>query len=244
MTSRPDPVVLISGQLLTDALWAPQVAALEDRFDLTIADNAGADTIAGMAEKVLAQAPARFGLCGHAMGGFIAFEILRRAPERVSRLALLSTLAPADTPAQTERREGYLRLVEAGRFDEVARERVPMLTSPARRQDAALIAAIAGMAAATGAETFLRQQRAIMTRTDSRPSLAAIACPTLIVFGEADGIVNRGHQDEMLAAIPDARLEILEGCGHLMTLEQPEATNRLLEAWFGAEASQRHEKTA
>ena len=222
------PVILIAGQLLTADLWAPQVEALGGRYALTVADQASHDTIAGMAAAILEDAPERVSVVGHAMGAFVAFEMLRQAPARVDRLVLMSTLASADGPAQTARRESYLRLVEAGRFDEVVEERLPILLSPRRRSDAALVASARAMAAATGPDAFLRQQRAIMSRPDSRPSLAAIPCPTLILCGRQDGIVTADHQAEMRDAIPGARLEILEDCGHLMTLEQPDRVNALL----------------
>lgn len=225
------PIVLLSSQLLTADLWAPQLAAWSGR-DVRVADNAAADTIAGIAAALLADAPDRFALAAHGMGGFVAFEVLRQQRERVTKLALLSTLAPADGPAQTARRQGYIDLVEAGRFDQVIEERIPMLLSPARRDDPALLAAARKMAADTGADTFLRQQRAIMGRIDSRPSLAAIAAPTLILWGDADGIGTRGQQEEMLALIPDATLEVLPGVGHLLTLEAPDATTAALTDFF------------
>lgn len=226
------PVVLIAGQLLTARLWAPQVEALGDRFELILADQSSHDTIPAMAAAILDAAPPRFSIVGHAMGAFVAFEMLRQAPARVGRLVLMSALASADGPAQTARREGYLRLVEDGRFDDVVEERLPLLLSPARRSDPELVGAARAMAAATGPDAFLRQQRAIMARTDSRPSLAAIACRTLILFGRQDGIVTLAHQEEMLDGIPGARLEILEDCGHLMTLEQPARVNALLAGWL------------
>lgn len=227
MSAASTPVVFIAGQLLTNALWAPQSRALEDRPQV-YAGNGADDTIAGMARRLLELSPKRFDLVAHAMGGFVAFEVMRQAPERVRRLALLGTLAPADAPAQTERRMGYLKLVEAGRFDEVVEERLPILVHPDRREDEALIDVVRKMAADTGAERFLRQQRAIMGRIDSRRGLAAIACPVLLIMGRQDGIVNQTHQEEMLALLPNARLEIIEHCGHLSTLERPEAVNALL----------------
>jgi len=228
------PVVLASGQLLTAQAWTPQVAALASTRAVTIADHTQDDSIAGMAARLLDAAPSRFALVAHAMGGFVAFEVMRRAPERVARLALLATLAPADGPAQTARREGYIRLVEDGRFKQVAEERIPMLIAPQRRSDEALTGLIRQMVRDTGPETFMRQQRAIMGRTDSRPGLPDITAPTLLIWGSEDGIVTRAHQDEILAGISGARLEVLEGCGHLSTLEAPDRVNALLAAWLNA----------
>lgn len=231
--SRP-AVVFASGQLLTAECWAPQVAGLSQDYDLRFADHTRDETIAGMAGRLLDEAPARFHLAAHAMGGFTAFEVMRQAPERVLSLTLIATLAPNDGPAQTERRQGYIRLVEAGRFDEVVEERIPILVHPARREDAPLLTVVRRMAADTGAETFLRQQRAIMTRADSRPSLGAIRVPTLVIRGEQDGITTPEHQAEIVGGIPGARFEALPDCGHLPTLEKPVSTNRLLRDWLAA----------
>jgi pimeloyl-ACP methyl ester carboxylesterase len=225
-------IVLVTGQLLTHEVWGETAETLRARHDLVFADHTQDDTIEAMARRALDSTPDRFDLIGQAMGGFVAFAILRLAPERVRRLALLSTLAPNDGPAQTERRQGYIRLVEAGRFAEVIEERIPILVHPGRRDDTALLATVRRMADATGPETFLRQQRAIMTRPDARPGLAAIACPTLVVWGRQDGIATLAHQEELVGAVPDARLETIEGSGHLTTLERPAATARLLSDWF------------
>jgi pimeloyl-ACP methyl ester carboxylesterase len=225
-------VVFASGQLLTAECWSPQVAALSTDYDLRFSDHARDETIAGMACRLLAEAPPRFHLVAHAMGGFTAFEVLRQAPERIFSLVLIATLAPNDGPAQTERRQGYIRLVEAGQFHGVVEERIPILVHPARREDGPLLAIVRRMAADTGAETFLRQQRAIMSRADSRPSLGAIPVPTLVVRGLQDGITTQAHVDEIMAGIPGARLAIVEDCGHLPTLEKPATTNRLLADWL------------
>lgn len=229
-----DPVVLVTGQLLTAEVFAPQIAGLGADFDLRLADHTRDETIAGMADRLLAEAPARFDLVAQAMGGFVAFEVLRKAPERIRSLVLMATLAPNDGPAQTERRQGYMRLVEAGRFEEVVEERIPILVHPARREDEGLLPVIRRMARQTGAGTFLRQQRAIMGRADSRPSLSRIGCPTLLVWGRQDGITSEAHQQEMLDLIPGARLEVVEDCGHLATLEKPRTVTALLAAWLSA----------
>jgi pimeloyl-ACP methyl ester carboxylesterase len=236
MTASRPSVVFASGQLLTAEVWAPQAAALAPDYDLTFSDHGRDDTIAGMAARLLAEAPPSFHLLAHAMGGFTAFEVMRQAPERVASLVLIATMAPNDGPAQTERRQGYIRLVEDGRFAEVVEERIPILVHPARREDAPLLSVVRRMAADTGASRFLGQQRAIMGRADSRLSLGAIAAPTLLIRGEQDGITTQAHQDEILAGVAGSRLEAVEDCGHLPTLEKPLTTNRLLAAWLAEHA--------
>ena len=236
--TRPT-VVFASGQLLTEDVWAPQAVALAEDYDLVVADHGQDDTIAGMARRLLDAAPLRFHLVAHAMGGFTAFEVMRQAPDRVISLVLIATLAPNDGPAQTERRQGYIRLVEAGDFDGVVEARIPMLVHPDRRGDAMLLDAIRHMASDTGAERFLGQQRAIMSRIDSRPGLAAITVPTLLIRGDHDGITTQAHQDEILAGIAGSRLEVIEGCGHLPTLERPAETSAILRVWLQSSGKSR-----
>ena len=226
-------VIFIPSQLLTADLWAPQLAALKGKANCTVAANSGFDTIAGLAKAVLDAAPKSFVLTVHGMGGFIGFEMLRQQPERVEKLVLVSTLASADTPAQTARRMGYLKLVEAGDFAKVVDERIPLMIPPDRRNDAALTALVRKMAADTGPDAFLRQQKAIMGRIDSRPSLENIRCPTLLIYGRYDGISTIDHQQEMLTGIKNARLEIVEDSGHLVPIERPEKANALIANWIG-----------
>ncbi|MGV1683648.1 alpha/beta fold hydrolase [Sphingopyxis sp. NJF-3] len=221
------PIVLITGQLLTEAVWQPLLDAWADR-EVIVADNRGDDTIEGFAQRLLDNAPPKFVLIGHAMGGFVAFEVMRRAAGRVAKLALISTLASADGPAQTARRQGYIDLVESGNFDQVVEERIPILFPEEKRSDERLLGIARRMAADTGADTFLAQQRAIMARIDSRPRLGEIAVPTLLIWGERDGITSRAHHDEIAEAIPGARLEVVSGAGHLPTVEAPERVVSLL----------------
>jgi len=227
------PIVLITGQLLTDAVWQPLLDAWSDR-EVIVADNRSGETIGDMAQALLDSAPPKFILVGHAMGGFVAFDVMRRAPERVEKLILLSTLASADGPAQTTRRQGYIDLVESGKFDQVVEERIPILFPEAKRGDRRLLGIAREMAADTGADIFLRQQRAIMARSDSRPHLHDIKVPTLLVWGDQDGITTRAHHDEILQEIPDARLEIIVGAGHLTTVEMPEVVVPLVTSFVDA----------
>jgi pimeloyl-ACP methyl ester carboxylesterase len=226
-------VVLASGQLLTEECWTPQIRALSPDYDVRLADHTQDDTIEDMAARLLDAAPDRFDLVGHAMGGFVALAAVRQAPARVRSLALLATLASADGPAQTRRREGYIELVEAGAFARVVEERIPLLLHPARLEDRALLAIVRRMAEQTGPEVFLRQQRAIMRRPDSRPHLASISCPVLLLRGRQDAITSLEHQQEMRAAIPDVHLETIDDCGHLLTLERPHAVSARLAEWLG-----------
>jgi pimeloyl-ACP methyl ester carboxylesterase len=222
----PLPIVMLSGQLLTRDFWAPLDKHMQDRERIH-GDNLSDDAIADMASRLLDAAPARFHLAAHAMGGFVAFEVMRRAPERVASLALLATLATADGPTQLARRQGYVDLVESGAFDQVVEERIPMLLASARR-DGPVAALARKMAADTGAEGFLRQQRAIIGRIDSRGSLAAIAVPTLIVRGDADGIVSAAETEIVAAGIAHATTTTLPGVGHLSLIEEPDAVSRLI----------------
>lgn len=229
----PRPVVVFaSGQLLTAECWAPQVAALSRDYDLRFSDHTRDETIAGMAGRLLEEAPERFHLVAHAMGGFTAFEVARQAQARIRSLTLIATLAPDDGPAQTERRRGYIRLVEDGRFSDVVEERIPILLHPARREDASLLARVRRMAAETGPATFLCQQRAIMGRADSRPGLRDIRVPTLVVRGAQDGITTAAHQAEIVEGVAGARSAVLDDCGHLPTLERPTSATRLLAEWL------------
>ena len=227
------PIVLITGQLLTDAVWQPLLDGWPDR-EVIVADNRSDDTIAGFATRLLDSAPPRFVLIGHAMGGFVAFEVMRRAPQRVAKLVLISTLASADGPAQTARRQGYIDLVQAGKFEAVVEERIPILFPEARRGDERLLGIARQMAAETGAETFLAQQRAIMARENSRPRLGEIAVPTLVIWGEEDGITSRAHQEELVSLIDGSRLAVVPGAGHLVTIDAPEVVVPLVDAFLDA----------
>jgi pimeloyl-ACP methyl ester carboxylesterase len=225
-------LVLLPSQLCNGRIWTHQIEALADLADIAAPAPPQQDNMRAMAAAVLDAAPPRFALAAHGMGGFVALEMLRQQPERVQRLALLGTLASADGPAQIARREGYSRLVEAGRFDAIVEQRLPLLFHPDRAADPALIAIARQMAQETGADRFLQQQRAIITRIDSRPHLAAIAIPTLVIGASEDAVAPPAAIRELAQGIPGARLEIIEGCGHFMQLERPAVVTALLRDWL------------
>jgi pimeloyl-ACP methyl ester carboxylesterase len=227
-----EPLLLLSGLLSDGALWRAQVDDLAHVAAPVIPDLSRDDTIAGMALRALAAAPPRFALAGLSMGGYVAMEIVRRAPERVTRLALLDTSARTDTPEQAERRREAIRLAETGGFDRVADRMLPNLVHPDRLGDAALVSAIRAMAARLGKDGFLRKQRAIMGRVDSRPHLPRIACPTLVLCGREDVSSPLALHEEMASLVPGARLAVVERCGHMSAMERPVEVTGALRRWL------------
>jgi pimeloyl-ACP methyl ester carboxylesterase len=232
--TEPLPTVLIPGLLCTPRLYAEQIPALWRCGPVMIADHTRDDTMAAIAARILAAAPARFALAGISMGGYIALEIMRRAPDRVARLALLDTGARADTPEQTERRNGLIELAQGGRFGEISDLLFPLFVHRDHQADASLKHVVRVMAEETGVETFMRQQRAIMRRPDLRPTLAAIRCPTLVLVGEGDELTPPALAREIADGIAGARLVVVPDSGHLSTLEQPAAVSKALVAWLMA----------
>jgi pimeloyl-ACP methyl ester carboxylesterase len=231
---RKDTLILLPGQLCDGALWRYQVEALGGRTDIRIADLTRDPSIGAMAERALASAPARFALAGLSLGGYVAFEILRRAPARVTRLVLMNTSARADAEGQADARGRGVRAARIGSFKGVTPRFLPTILHPAHAADPAIAEVVLAMTERVGRVAFERQQAAAMSREDSRPLLPSIACPTLVVSGLQDRVTPPALQAEIAAGIPGARLETLDPCGHLAPLEQPDAVNRLMREWLGA----------
>ncbi|HKE80201.1 MAG TPA: alpha/beta fold hydrolase [Solirubrobacteraceae bacterium] len=227
-----EPLMLIPGLQCTARLFAPQLPALWLRGPVTIADHTRDDSMAAIAGRILATAPPRFALAGLSMGGYISFEILRQAPERVARLALLDTSARPDTAAQTERRRAQMELARAGRLDEVVEQQWPLLVHPDHLDDEALRATVEVMAEETGVEAFVREQTAIIGRPDSRGDLGAIRCPTLVLVGDRDALTPPEFAHEMAAGIEGARLVTVADAGHVTTHERPEQVTGALLQWL------------
>ena len=226
------PIVLIPGLGCTARLYAEQLPALWTFGPVTVADHRRADHMDAIAGQILDTAPRQFALAGLSMGGYIALAILRLAPERVIKLALLDTGSRADTPEQTERRKAQIAMAEKGQLDAINDALWPLLVHKDRQGDMALKKEVAQMAILAGAEAFARQQQAIMTRPDSRPSLPAIKCPTLVLVGEGDQLTPPHLAEEMASLIPGSRHVVVPDSGHLSTMEQPEAVTRALVEWL------------
>lgn len=225
------PLLLLPGLLCDAGLWAPQAEALADVAEVQVADLTQDDRVEAMAARVLARAPARFALAGLSMGGYVAFEILRQAPERVSRLALLDTTAAPDSPERALQRRRSLAILKRGRFLGVTQQLLPTLVHP-RHVHGPVGQAVQAMAQRVGPEAYRRQQTAILHRPDSRPLLPTLTQPTLVLGGADDALTPPAMLQALAAPIPQAQWHTLPDCGHLPTLEQPEATTALLRRWL------------
>ncbi|PRH36860.1 alpha/beta fold hydrolase [Burkholderia gladioli] len=228
------PIVLIPGLLCTAEVFAPQIPALWPYGPVTVASTLEGDSIAAMAAAILASAPPRFALAGFSMGGYLAHEILRRAPERVTRLALLSTSARADQPIQVEMRQALLEAATHGDYDTVLANATLNTAHVSLRRDPVFAATKRRMAADIGRAAFARQTAAVISRPDSRRELPSIAVPSLVLVGDSDPVTPPEFAREMAEAIPGAKLVIVPECGHTSPLERPEAVNAALRDWLAA----------
>jgi pimeloyl-ACP methyl ester carboxylesterase len=215
------PIVCIPGLGCSPRLYAEQIPYLWTSGPVTVAQHGREDSVEAIARSILASAPDRFALIGLSMGGYISFEIVRQAPGRVAKLALLSTSARPDTPEQTANRQAQMNLAATVPVAELMDAMYPRLVHPARRGDERLREIFRLMGQETGNAGFIREQTAIMGRPDSRPTLANILCRTLVLVGDGDELTPPALAAEMAGGIAGARLVTVEDCGHASALEQP-----------------------
>ncbi|WP_230532916.1 alpha/beta fold hydrolase [Microvirga roseola] len=227
-----ETLVFVPGLACTSRLFKPQIAALSDGRTILVAENRRDDSIRGIAARLLSEAPERFSLAGLSMGGYVALEVVRQAPERVERLALLDTSARPDSVEASQDRERLIALAEAGRSEDIVSRLWPRLVHSENQSNGALKGIMTEMMRETGVEAYIRQQRAIMARTDSRPMLPGIEIPTLVLVGEADAITPPEIAREMAEMIEWASLVVVPGAGHMSSLEQPERVTQALRLWL------------
>ena len=222
-------VLLLPGMMCDERLWAPQTRAIEQ--PVFHADTTTADNIPDMAARVLEEAPTRFALAGLSMGGILAFEIWRQAPERITHMALLDTNPRAELAARQSLRMQQVEVALAGGLRELAIEALkPVYLAAAHRENEELLKTIFDMVMELGPEVFRSQSLALRDRPNSVPTLATIDCPTLILCGEEDHICPVEIHEFMAERIPHARLRVIKNCGHMSSLEQPEiVTQELLQ---------------
>jgi len=226
------PLLLVPGLNCTAEVFRHQMPALWAFGPVTVANHLNGSGVAGIAAAILADAPPRFALIGFSMGGYIAFEILRQAPARVSRLALLDTSARPDTPEATDKRRQAMALAGQGKFTLALAQSFANAVHPDHVGNAKLKALHTRMALANGPETYIRHQDAIIGRPDSRPDLNGIRVPTLVVVGEADAITVPDAAREMAAGIAGARLLVVPNAGHMALAEQPELVTAAMVEWM------------
>jgi pimeloyl-ACP methyl ester carboxylesterase len=230
-------LVLLPGLLCDRDVWAPQIAALESDYEIVVPDLWGYDSFDAMAEAALAEAPARFSLAGHSMGGRVALEIMRRAPERVERLALLSTGVHPVREAEVEPRLAQVALAEREGIEALVQEWLPPMLHPRHRDDPKLVGSIVSMWCRGTPEIFAKQIHAALHRRDLRPLLAGIRCPTLVIVGAEDTWSPPAQHNAIAAAIPNAELAIVPESGHMVTLEAPDRVNAELRRWLARQST-------
>ena len=229
-----EPLLLLPGMMCDARLFGPQMAAFSADRAVHCAPIGGHDTMEVLAAEVLENAPARFALLGLSMGGIVAMEIIRQAPERVTRLALLDTNHRAETPERAAAREPQIETVAAGGLRGVMRDEMkPHYLADGPNRGAILDLCMA-MAEALGEAAFARQSRALQVRPDQTETLRGLKVPTLVLCGREDGLCPVSRHEEMAGLVPGAVLEVVEGAGHLPVLERPEETNAAIARWLVA----------
>ncbi|MDE2351242.1 MAG: alpha/beta fold hydrolase [Alphaproteobacteria bacterium] len=231
--SRP-ALCLVPGLLCDAHVWGPQLAAFDGAYDIQIPELFAFRSIEAMAGHLLAQMPARFALCGHSMGGRVALEVIRRAPERIERLALLDTGTHPALADERAKRMGLVELARSKGMAALADVWLPPMVHPGLARDGALMRGLREMVGRMTPDIFDNQQTALLTRPDARPVLDTIRCPTLVGVGRQDGWSPPARHQEIAAAIAGATLAIFEDCGHMATLEAPDAVNAAFRAWLAA----------
>ncbi|MEL6507189.1 MAG: alpha/beta fold hydrolase [Pseudomonadota bacterium] len=223
------PLIFAPGLMCDAALFRAQVGSLGPRHAVSHADLANDNTVAGMATRLLASAPARFCLAGLSMGGIVAFEVWRQAPDRVAGLVLMNTTPFADSPARQNVRQDQMARVRDGQLRTVVMEELkPNYLGAQTRDDTVLLEDIYAMANRLGPDVFYRQSEALMSRADSAQTLTMITCPTLIIAGDEDEVCPPDLHEIMHQAIGGSSLHVLSDCGHLSTLERPDRVTGLL----------------
>ncbi|MFQ6549882.1 alpha/beta fold hydrolase [Aestuariibius sp. 2305UL40-4] len=227
-----EPVVLLPGLMCDARLFQPQITALSQVTGVMVAPITDGERVEEIASRVLDLCPRKFALAGLSMGGIVAMEVMRRAPERVTRIALMDTNPMAETPQVAAAREPQIVAARAGRLEDVMREEMKpnyLAPGPQRRE---VLEVVMAMARDLGPEVFVRQSRALQRRPDQQAVLRKVKVPALILCGEHDALCPVKRHEFMAELIPYAQLTVVPGAGHLPTLEQPEAVTEALRGWL------------
>jgi pimeloyl-ACP methyl ester carboxylesterase len=233
-------LMLVPGLMCDHAVWDPVIPRLAGQADCRVVDHGRASSLVTMAEQVLSAAPARFALAGHSMGARVALEVVRRAPQRVTRLALLDSghrprAAGEAGEEEVRKRHALLAIARAQGVRAMAAEWVKGMVAPARLGDAALIGAVLDMFDRKDADHFAAQIEALIARADLSPVLQSLSVPTLILCGREDGWAPVTQHEAMRSLAPRAHLVVVEGAGHMAPMETPQAVAAALADWLALE---------
>ncbi|MDH3582057.1 MAG: alpha/beta hydrolase [Hyphomicrobiales bacterium] len=231
MTVSDQNLVLVPGLICDDEVWAYARDHLSEIADCQTVPADQADTMQGLASAVLETAPETFAIAGFSMGGYVAMEVLRQAPERVTRLALLDTTARGDTPEKAAGRNAAIADCEDGRFDDLLDRFVPLLLHRERMTEP-LADRVRAMGYRVGPTLFAKRHRAMLTRGDGRDLLAGTNIPVRAICGRSDALTSVEEHQEIADLAPHGRLSIVEDCGHMPPLERPQAATALLRDWL------------
>lgn len=234
-----EPLLLVPGLMCDRTVWQPVLPQLAHGRACAVTDPGDADSLPLMAQRLLQGAPARFALAGHSMGARVALEVLRQAPQRVSRVALLDTgylARAAGAPGEDEarKRQGLLDVARAQGVRAMATVWVQGMVHPQRLSDAALVERIVAMFERRSADAFERQIRALLQRPDASDVLRAIRVPALVLCGRQDSWAPVAQHEAMQRLIPGAVLAVVEDAGHMAPMEQPERVAQPLLRWLHA----------
>lgn len=225
------PLLLLPGLLNDGDLWRDQVASLSDVASCTIGDITRGDTLEEVARQVMAEAPPRFALAGFSLGGYVAQEILRIAPERVTRVALLDTSFKADDPDRSATRRVLERSARApGRFNGFGDRLLATYLHPDNLSQKAIVERIRGMTQRLGPDVFVRQNN--IERRDGVDVLRGLTRPVLVLCGEADALTPPDLHRQMAALVPDSELVVVPGSGHMTPIEAPDAVSAAMRRWL------------
>jgi pimeloyl-ACP methyl ester carboxylesterase len=226
-------IIRLPGLAADAAMWAAQRDALAATHEVRITDvHFRFASLPEMARALLAVQRGELVLCGASMGGILAFEVLRQAPQRVRGLALLGTTARPDSPEIAVLRANAFALIEAGRYEEMIAFNVPFSFHPDRQGERELVDAYLDMLRRAGAEQLVRQNIATAERPDSRTLLPGVSCPTLVLCGDADAVTTTEAAREIAQRVPGAEFVLIERCGHMLTMERPHEVNAALRRWL------------
>lgn len=228
-------LLLLPGLMCDARLWLPQIKSLESHCEISVGDIGSADNVADIARSVLRAAPSRFAVAGLSMGGIIALEMWRQQPDRIQKLALLDSNFRADTPAKKHLRDQQMQRTLSGELEQILRDELkPSYLAQCHKENLQLLENVLKMGLELGADVFLRQSKALRDRPDSSATLPTICCPTLVLCGVEDQLCPVDLHREMSEKIAGAGLKTIPDCGHLATLEQPEAVTTALHEWLSA----------